>query len=125
MRFAGLLLMLACLGSAACATEPTMAGTWAWEYNGNPGGSNTTLFLQEDGGKLSGTGVLLGVGPLAVPDTMTITGSRFGSLFALHLSQQGAADIAYAGQLVRSDQLRGTWTQGAASTEATVIFNRQ
>jgi hypothetical protein len=129
MRPARLVALIVVLGLSAfqtdCSTAPDLTGSWQWEYNQNPSGSSMTLFLREASGTVTGTGSLLGVGPRAVPDTVTISGSRLGTSFGLHLTSPSGTSIAYAGQVVGNHELRGTWILAPATTGSAVIFYRQ
>jgi hypothetical protein len=84
-----------------------------------------TLFLREVSGTVTGTGSLLGVGPSAVPDTVTIRGSRLGTSFSLRLTSPSGTSIAYAGAVVGNHELRGTWILAPATTGNAVVFYRR
>jgi hypothetical protein len=121
--------MVTLLGLSAfqtdCSPTPDLTGSWQWEYNQNPSGSSMTLLLREASGTVTGSGSLLGVGPWAVPDTVTISGSRLGASFGLRLTSPSGTSIAYAGEVVGNHELRGTWIVAPATTGNAVIFYRQ
>ena len=129
MRLAPFVSLFFLLGSlplqTACSPAPDLTGTWGWEYNENPAGSSSTMFLREASGAVTGTGFDRGVGPLAVTDTLAITGSRLGTSFGLHLTSHGGRSISYAGQLLGRDELQGTWIEAPDTAGATVVFYRR
>jgi hypothetical protein len=119
---------LAFAGLAACHSSPSgpfsggLDGKWAWDFNGNPGGSWMILTLATAGIDVSGTGVICGVGPSCNPGPVTITGQHglgFGP-FRLTVKGAGGYVATYAAQLVSDDQVQGTWTVSAQAYSVTL-----
>jgi hypothetical protein len=121
-----LVAVLALTGAMACqsslSSRGNVDGTWEWELNRNPSGSSITLSLVTNGETVTGSGTICGVGPACSPGPVTITGQHAGQAFELTLRDSTALTATYSGELVSSDQLRGTWRHGSDS--ATVILNR-
>ena len=95
-------------------------GSWAWEFNRNPAGSNIFFSLTALGNSVTGSGMSIGIGPSSRPDSMTITGTQSGSpaavAFVLTLHFASGSIATYSGQLVSPNTLLGTWTEGAQSS---------
>jgi len=110
---------------AGCSPTPApnLTGTWVWEYNANPAGSGSTMYLIDVSGTITGTEFDRGVGCCAKTDTSTISGSRLGASFALRLTTSGGPTESYVGRVVGRDELLGTYTPGTAAD--TVIYYRQ
>jgi hypothetical protein len=97
-------------------------GTWEWEFNRNPSGSSITLSLATAGTAVVGTGTICGVGPACSPGPVTIAGQHTGDAFELTIRDQVAVIATYSGQMLSSNELRGTWHHGSDS--ANVVFYR-
>jgi hypothetical protein len=82
-----------------------------------------TLSLATTGSTVTGAGTICGVGPACSPGSVTVTGQHIGNAFDLTIRDQTAFTATYSGQLVSSNQLRGTWLHGSDS--GSVIFNRK
>ena len=119
--------VLALTGAMACRSSlspgGSLDGTWEWEFNRNPSGSSMTLSLATTGSTVTGAGTICGVGPACSPGSVTVTGQHIGNAFDLTIRDQTAFTATYSGQLVSSNQLRGTWLHGSDS--GSVIFNRK
>ncbi len=117
---------LARIGALACQSllspRGNLDGTWEWEFNRNPSGSSITLSLATAGNKVTGTGSICGVGPACSPGPVTIAGQHTLNTFELTIRDQNTFIATYSGQLIRSNELRGTWLQGSDS--AAVVFYR-
>jgi len=131
MRIASLLVSAVILGVAACVSATSASGDldgrWAWDGNNNPGGSSLNISLRTAGSNVTGTGLSQGIGPSSIIDSITITGQRFRTPisvnFDLTLNYAGGRVVTYSGQLVGSNELRGTRTEGNQSH--TLIFYRE
>ncbi len=124
---ASLLLMLAGCESGAfptAAATSDLAGRWGWAGNGNPGGSYMTLALSTAGSQVTGTGGVCGIGPSCNPGPVTVLGTGRAPLgsFTLVVTGAGGYLATYAGRLVGTDQIQGTWTTGSQSWQ--VVFDR-
>jgi len=108
---------------SALSPSGSLAGKWGWELNGNPSGSYVTLTLESAGSVVSGTGGVCGIGPDCVPGAVTVAGSAVPGLgrFDLTITGGGGFVATYAGSVVGTDQLRGTWTQGSQSNPSRVL----
>jgi len=119
-------VLIALVGALACQSSlsprDSLDGTWDWEFNRNPSGSSITLSLATAGTKVTGTGNICGVGPACSPGPVTIAGQHTLNTFELTIRDQSAFIATYSGQLVRSNELQGTWLHGSDS--GTVTFHR-
>jgi hypothetical protein len=114
LSIAALLTLAVCQSTSG--PDCSLDGTWAWEWNRNPSGSNLSLALTTAGSTVSGTGVGNGVGPDATPDSITISGTyaaRWGT-FSLTLSYRSGRVVMYTGTLHCPDKLEGTATAGGS-----------
>ena len=115
-----LLGVVALLAIASCesSTAPDCAldGTWAWEWNRNPGGSSIDLSLTTAGGTTSGAGVAYGIGPTSTADSIAISGAYApgSGTFDLTLSYRSGRVVTYAGVLACPNKLVGTATSGGS-----------
>jgi len=115
------LSVVALLTVAVCAstTAPNcdLDGSWAWEWNRNPGGSSIDLILTTAGNTVSGTGVAYGVGPTSTPDSITISGQYAprSVTFGLTLSYRSGRVVTYTGMLTCPNKLQGTATDDGSS----------
>jgi len=118
--------LLALAGAIACPSSLSprgnLDGMWEWEFNRNPSGSSITLSLATAGPTVTGTGTICGVGPACSPGSVTITGEHTGGAFQLTIRDQVAFTATYSGQVLSSNELRGTWLHGSDS--GTVVFYR-
>ena len=115
LRVVALLTVAACASTTAPKCD--LNGSWAWEWNNNPGGSSIDLILTTAGNTVSGTGVAHGVGPTSTPDSITISGEyapRFLT-FALTLSYRSGRVVTYTGMLDCPNKLQGTVTENGSS----------
>lgn len=121
-----LVAVTALAGAMACQSSffpsSNLDGRWEWEFNRNPSGSNITLSLVTVGIRVSGSGIICGVGPACAPGPVTITGQHAGRVFDLTIRDSTALVATYSGQLVNGTELRGVWLQGSDS--GTVVFFR-
>ena len=121
--------ILLALAGCSSITGPgiSLTGTWGWEYNLNPAGSDMTFSLDVAGGKVTGAGMSHGIGPARTPDSMTVIGEQLGSVpyvaFSLTINFASGQVVTYVGRLIGANELEGTWTAGDQAN--TVRFYRQ
>jgi hypothetical protein len=114
--------VLLTFGACSSVTGPglDLNGTWGWEYNLNPGGSDMTFSLAVADGKVTGAGLSHGIGPARTPDSMAVAGHQFGTApyvsFELNIDFASGTVVTYVGRLVGANELDGTWTTGDQST---------
>jgi hypothetical protein len=118
-----LLTALSCGQSSLFSLAGTLDGTWEWQFNDNPSGSGMGFSLTAAGTNIVGSGAICGVGPACAPGAVAITGQASGISFRLTIKGDNGYVATYSGNLIGSDELSGTWTQGTASN--TVIFYRK
>ena len=104
-----------------------LTGTWGWEWNLNPAGSDMTFSLDVAGGKVTGAGMSHGIGPARAPDSMTVVGDQVGTMpyvaFSLTMNFASGRVVTYVGHLIGANELEGTWTAGDQAN--TVRFFRK
>ena len=125
VALAALVALTACSGVAGPGLD--LKGSWGWEYNLNPAGSDMSFSLAAFGGKVTGAGISHGIGPARTPDSLTVAGSQLGTVpfvrFHLTITFARGTVVTYVGQLVGANELEGTWT--TATESHTVRFYRQ
>jgi len=124
-RVSLLLLSLASLGLSACnsGTGPTAPLAGAWRTAPIPSGSGIDLSLAISGNIVSGTGHQYNLQFLA--DSLEVTGvQQPGATFALTLTFGKGTVATYAGQMVGSNQLDGTWSPRGQSSYRQVFYRQ-
>jgi hypothetical protein len=110
-------------GESALSPSGSLTGQWDWQFNRNPSGSMVTLSLATAGSAVTGTGTICGVGPSCMPGSVAVSGRSVGVVFELTMRGGSGFVATYSGHLASSNELTGTWVDGA--TSSTVIFYRQ
>ena len=128
MRIGVVLQVAALLTLAACdSNSPScdLAGSWAWELNQNPAGSDLHLTLSTVGDSVTGLGLAHGIGPTRTPDSISIAGhvASHSPAFDLTLDYYSGRAVTYGGTRVCPGTLDVTSTEGA-STFA-IVFVRE
>ena len=105
------------------STEPlvTAVGTWQGSTGGAEVGVTLTLALDDDGGALSGIGVLESRGAESFTRDVTVAGTREGDAVTLTLASPGAEDVVFTGALAGDrlvGELSGLGAQDVAITLA-------
>jgi hypothetical protein len=107
-------------------TEPTLcspAGSWGWEGNRNPGGSNIEMVLAVTGDSVRGSGYGIGIGPRAEQDSLAVTGHRdSGDIFALAITYRSGRRVSYSATLFCPDTLRGTAIESGVAPYTLVFW---
>lgn len=125
VRLSLLLVLLASLGLSGCdsRTAPSAPLAGAWRTAPIPSGSGIDFSLAISGEIVSGTGYQYNLQFLA--DSLEVTGvQQPGATFALTLTFGKGTVATYAGQMVGSNQLDGTWSPRGQSSYRQVFYRQ-
>lgn len=126
MRLAAFLAPVTILVLAAC-TEPVapvggLSGNW--RTAAIPSGAGIGMSLTTNGSLVTGTGAEGGLMGRHIASITVLGHADFTGTFSLTLSYDNGTVATYSGQLVGSDQLRGTWKVDAQSTYSLAFFRQ-
>jgi hypothetical protein len=117
-------LVVSLVGCAASSTDSIDFLLGTWHTPPVPSGGAVVLTLRSSGDSVSGEDHEFGI--MGAPaDSGTVSGHYADGVYTLRVVHAGGGIATYAGRLVGSDTLDGTWTPAAPHTAYSLRFFRQ